>query len=171
MIADAVFSRVTGEKGFFDSPRRLRRRERPEGEAAQAAGRDGHGRRQRQIPQRRRGARRHPALFAFRAAGRLYVVRRRRSEGDAAQSRNRAARGGRQFSRHDLRAPLFAGRPRDRDVALGRREHQPLHDGPALARRPPASPNARRSTPRRPTRPTARRSSSNPIAAARSRST
>ena len=57
-----------------------------------------------------------------------------RSQGDAAQSRDRTARVGRQFSRHDLRAALFAGRTGDRDVALRRRKHQSLLDGPALAR-------------------------------------
>ena len=97
-------------EGIFRFPDRLRRRDRPEGEAAQAARGHGHGRRERQISRRRQRACRHPALLAFRPASRLHVVRRRRPQGDAAQSRDRTARVGRQFSRHDLRAALLAGR-------------------------------------------------------------
>ena len=171
LIADAVFTRVTGRKGIFRFPRRLRRRDRPEREASQAAGDHGYGRRQREVSRRQRRARRHAAIFAVRPAGRLYVVRRRRPQSDAAQSRERAARVGRQFSRHDFRAPLFARRTANRDVALGRREHQSLHHGLAHARHHPSHGRIRRSTLPRPIRPTARRSRSNPTAADRSRST
>ncbi len=98
-------------EGLLRFARRLRRRERPEGEAPQAPRRDGHGRGEcEDARRRRRGSRRHAAVLAVRPAGRLHVVRRRRPQGHAAQSRDRAAGGGRQLPRHDVRAALFAGR-------------------------------------------------------------
>ena len=138
MIADAVFTRVTGEKGFFDSrvvfvdetgPKEKRRK--------RLAIMDMDGANVKSARRRRR-ARRHAAVFAVRPAGRLHVVRRRRSKGDAARSREHAARVGGQFSRHDFRAPLLARRTANRDVALGRREHQSLHHGLALPRHHPS---------------------------------
>ena len=61
-------------KGLLRFARRLRRRDRLEGEAPQAPGGDGHGRRQRQIPHQRRHAGGDAALLALGAAGRLHVV-------------------------------------------------------------------------------------------------
>ena len=110
MIADAVFARVTGEKGFFDSrvvfvdetgPKDKRRK--------RLAVMDMDGANVKTIGGGRR-TRRHAALLAVRPAGGLHVVRLGRPEGHAPQSRNRTARGGRQLPRHDLRAALFAGR-------------------------------------------------------------
>ncbi len=99
MIADSVFSRITGEKGFFDSrvvfvdesgPKEKRRK--------RLAVMDMDGGNVKYLGSGD-DARRHAALLALGAAGRLHVVRRGRPQGDAAQSRNRPARGGRQLSR------------------------------------------------------------------------
>ena len=158
-------------EGLLRFARRVRRRERPEGEAPQAARGDGHGRRQREVSRQRRHARRHAALLALGAAGRLHVVRRGRPQGDAPQSRDRPARGGRQFSRHDVCAALLARRAGDRDVADRRREHQPLHDGPALACDDAAHRHVRHRHVALVLVRTDRRSCSNPTGAERSRST
>ena len=56
-----------------------------------------------------------------------------RSEGLSAQYRDRPARGRRQFSRHDLRPALLAGRQEDRHVARRRRRDQSVRDGHRLA--------------------------------------
>ena len=56
-----------------------------------------------------------------------------------------------------VRAALLARRPAHRHEPAAGRQFQPVRDGPALASRPRASPTRRRSTPRRPIRPTARR--------------
>ena len=70
-----------------------------------------------------------------------------------------------------LQPALLARRPaRDHEPAAGR-QFQSVRDGPALEGDDAADRHRRRSTPRRPIRPTARTSVSNPTAAASSRST
>ena len=110
MIADAVFSRVTGEKGFFDSrivfvdetgpkEKRHKRLAVMDMDGANVKYFDGNG----------RHASRHAALLPVRPADRLHVVPATADpKRHAAQSRHRAAGGGGRFSRHDLRAAVFA---------------------------------------------------------------
>ena len=132
LIGDAVFTRITGEKGFFDSPRRVRRRERLRRRSAASASRimDMDG-----------------ANVKYLTRGDKLVVTPRFSpsaqqiaymsfgEADPKVSllnlETGQRRGGRQLSRHDLLAALFAGRPEHRDVAVGGRHVQSLHDGSA----------------------------------------
>ena len=157
-------------EGLFRHARRLRRRERAQGAAPQAARHHGSGRRQCALSDARRRTRRHAALLALLAGRHLYVLRRRRSEGAAAQHRERPARGGRQFSGHDLLAALLAGRAEDRDVAVAGRRDQSLRHGPALAHDDAAHRHQRHRHLALLFAERRRRSCSNPIAAARSRS-
>ena len=110
LIADAVFSRVTGEKGFFDSRvvfvdetgSKEKRRKR-------LALMDMDGANVKYLTTGDKLVV-TPRFSPSAAAGRLHVVRRRRSEGDAARSRERPAPAGRRFRRHDLLAALLARR-------------------------------------------------------------
>ena len=122
IISDAIYERLTGEKGYFDTPHRVRRRDRAEGAPRQAARDHGSGRRQRALSDARRGPRADAALLAVDAGNHLHVLRAGRSARLPAQHRDRPARDRRQFPRHDLRAALLAGRPaRDHEPAAGRR--------------------------------------------------
>ncbi len=55
IISDAIYERLTGEKGYFDTPRRIHRRDRAEGPARQASRHHGSGRRRRALSHARRG--------------------------------------------------------------------------------------------------------------------
>ena len=119
-------------EGLFRQPRRVRRRDRPEGAPHQAARHHGSGRRQRALPHARRRPRADAALLAVDAGDHLHVLRPGRAAGLSAQHRDRPARDRRQFPRHDVRAALLARRPaRDHEPAAGR-QLQPLRHGSAL---------------------------------------
>ena len=120
IISDAIYERLTGEKGYFDSRVVFIDETGPEGAPHQAARHHGSGRRQRALSHARRRSRADAALLAVDPGDHLYVLRPGRSARLSAQHRDRPARDRRQFSRHELRAALFAGRTaRDHEPAGG----------------------------------------------------
>ncbi len=166
IISDAIYERLTGEKGYFDS---------------RVVFVDETGPKERRI-KRLAIMDQDGANVRYLTRGDELVLTPRFSpstqeitymaygQGDPrvypAQHRDRPARDRRQLSRHELRAALLAGRPARHHEPAGGRQRQPLRHGPALQGDDAADQHARRSTPRRPIRPTARRSASNPTAAA-----
>jgi len=118
MIADAVFSRVTGEERVFSirgsssSTRRVRSKKRHKRLAVM----DMDGANVKYLD----GGKElvvTPRFLAFRPAGRLYVVWRRRSQGDPAQSRYRTTRSPWAIFPGMTFAPRFLSR-RSRDRAV-----------------------------------------------------
>jgi TolB protein len=108
-VADAVYSRITGEGGYFDS-RVVFVAESGRRTPPQAAGDHGLRRRERAVPHRqlhRAGA----ALLAHRRPGALHQLRDRLPAGLRSRCRQRHAPGaGRSTRHHDLRAALLARR-------------------------------------------------------------
>ena len=111
IISDAIFTRITGEKGFFDTrvvfidetgPKERRRK--------RLAIMDQDGQ-QCALSNTRRRIGGDAALLTVNAGRDLHVLRSGRSERLPAQHRDRPARSRRQFSRHDLCAALLARRP------------------------------------------------------------
>ena len=132
IISDAIYERLTGEKGYFDSrivfvdetgpkDRRVKR--------LAIMDQDGAG-----VRYLTRGDDLvlTPRFQPVDARNYLYVVRAGRPARLSAEHRDRTARDRRQFSRHDLRSALFARRPaRHHEPAAGR-QRQPVRDGSAL---------------------------------------
>ena len=79
IIADAIYERLTGEKGYFDTRIVFVSEVRPEGQAHQKACHHGSGRRGRAHVDQRQGPCADAALFAEQAGSHLYVVRRRQA--------------------------------------------------------------------------------------------
>ena len=157
IISDAIYEQLTGNGGYFDSRIVFVDETGPAERAHQAARHHGSGRRQRALSDARRRTRAHAAVFALDPGDHLYGLRPGRSPRLSLQYRYRAARSRRQFSRHELFAAVLAGRPERHHESAGGRELQHLRHGFALEGDDPADQHARRSTPRRPIRPTARR--------------
>ena len=132
IISDAIYERLTGEKGYFDSrivfvdetgpkERRVKRLAIMDQDGANV-----------RYPDARRRSGADAALHAVDAGNHLHVLRAGRAARLSAQHRDRPARGRRQFPRHDLRAALLARRPaRDHEPAAGQ-QLQSLRDGSAL---------------------------------------
>ena len=121
IISDAIYERLTGEKGYFDSrivfidetgpkDRRVKR--------LAIMDQDGAG-----VRYLTRGDDLvlTPRFNPVDAGNHLHVLWAGRAARLSAQHRDRPARDRRQFSRHDLRAAVLAGRPaRDHEPAAGR---------------------------------------------------
>ncbi len=159
------------QRRLFRQPRRVRRRNRAGDAAHQAARHHGSGRRQCALSHARRRTRAHAAVLAFDAGDHLHGLRPGRSARLSLQYRDRPARNRRQFSRHELLAAVFAGRPARHHEFAGRRELQHLRHGFALEGDDAADRHPGDRHLARPIRPTVRRFASNPIAAASRRST
>ena len=170
IISDAIYQRLTGDTGYFDSRVVFVDESGPkEQRVKRLAIMDQDGANVRILT---RGSdlvltpRFSPSTqeitymsFVNSAAARL-----------SAQHRDQPARGRRRFPEHELRAALLARRPaRDHEPAGGQ-QLEPVRARSALQAEDPADRPAPRSTPRRPIRRTARASASKAIAAARSRS-
>ena len=168
IISDAIFTRITGEKGFFDTrvvfidetgPKERRRK--------RLAIMDQDGQNVRYLTRGDESGG-DAALLTVIAGRDLHVLRSGRSARLPAQHRERPARSRRQFSRHDV-SPRFSpdGQRIVMSLTQGTSSNLYVMDLARATRR--GSPTRRPSTPRRPTRRMARASCSNPIAAARSR--
>ncbi len=72
-IADSIYQRLTGEKGYFNTPHRVRRRNRPQDRAHQAPGDHGSGWRQRALPHARQRHRADAAVQSVGAGDHLHV--------------------------------------------------------------------------------------------------
>ncbi len=106
IIADAIYKRITGEEGYFDT-RVVFVSETGPKQAAQAPARDhGPGRLQRPHADQRQRHRADAALLAEPSGNHLHVLRKPAAAGLPAAARNRTARSGRQLPRHDLLAAL-----------------------------------------------------------------
>ena len=119
-------------EGLFRQPRRVRRRDRVQGAPRQAAGADGSGRRQCQIPDQGRRSGADAAVLAVDPGNHLYGIRPGRSARLSVQHRDRAARDRRQFPRHVVLAAVLAGRPAHHHEPAAGRQLEPVRDGPAL---------------------------------------
>ena len=75
IISDAIYRAPDRREGLFRQPRRVRRRDRPEGPPRQAARDHGPGRRQRALSHARRRSRADAALLAVDAGDHLHVLR------------------------------------------------------------------------------------------------
>ena len=172
IIADAIYERLTGEKGYFDTRIVFVDEIGRQGPAQEAAGDHGPGRCRPALSVRRIVDRAHAPVLAEPAGNHLHVLRERAAAGLPAADRDRPARAGRQLPRHDVRTAVLARRPAgDHEPAARRRQFQHLRHGPEEPDDHPAHQLATRSTPRLPTRRTAARSCSPPTAAAAPRST
>ena len=135
IIADAIYERLTGEKGYFDTRIVFVDETGPkEQRVKRLAIMDQDGANVRYLT---RGD--DLVLTPRFSPSTQEITYMSYGQGDprvlSAQHRNRPARDRRQFSRHDLRAALLAGRPaRHHEPAAGR-QLQHLRDGFALARR------------------------------------
>ena len=134
MIADAVFSRVTGEKGFFDSrvvfvdetgPKEKRRKRLAVMDMDGANVKYLDGGEELVVTPRFSPSAQQVAYMSF-GAGDPKVTLLNLETGQRESVGN--------FPGMTFAPRFLAGRTGDRDVALGRREHQSLLDGPALAR-------------------------------------
>ena len=132
IISDAIYERLTGEKGYFDSrvvfvdetgpaERRIKR----------LAIMDQDGANVRYLTRGdelvltpRFSPSTQEITYMAYGAGRPARL--------SAQYRNRPARDRRQLSGHELRAALLAGRPARGDESAGGQQRQHLRDGPAL---------------------------------------
>ena len=132
IISDAIYERITGEKGLFRQPHRVRRRIRPEGAPHQAARADGSGRRQCALSHARRRSRAHAALLVGRRHHHLHVLWPGRSQSLSHEHRDRTARDRQQLSRHELQPALLARRPARDLQPAARRQFQSVRDGLAL---------------------------------------
>ena len=131
IIADSIYERLTGEKGYFDS--RVAFVDETGGKAQRVkrlAIMDQDGANVR-YADRRRGPGRHAALLAVAAGARLRDARRRRLARLSAQHRDGPARADRQFSQHGLQPALLARRAAGGAVAAAGRQRQHLQDGSA----------------------------------------
>ena len=97
LVADAIYERLTGERGYFDFPHCLRGRDRPQGPAHQAACHYGSGWSQCALPDHRRRPCADTAIQPVEPGDHLYVLRRANAEGSPAQHRDRAAGTGRRI--------------------------------------------------------------------------
>ena len=112
IIADAIYERLTGEEGYFDTRIVYRRRDRAEGQARQAPRDHGPGRRQSRYLTDGRRSRADAALLADGAGDHLHVLSGTTEPRVYLLNIETGQReAGRQFPRHDLRAALLAGRP------------------------------------------------------------
>ena len=172
IIADAIYERLTGEKGYFDTRVVFIDESGPKNQRKKRLAimdQDGAGVRYLSDGSVDRA---DAALLADPAGNHLHVLRERPAAGLSAADRDRPARTRRQFPRHDLCAALLAGRPEgDHEPAARRRQFQHLRDGSAKPHDDAADQLQLRSTPRPPIRRTAARSCSPPTAAASRRST
>ena len=81
IISDAIYERLTGEKGYFDSRVVFVDESGPKEQPRQAARHHGSGRRQRALPHPRRRSRADAALLAVDAGNHLHVLRAAASRG------------------------------------------------------------------------------------------
>ncbi len=109
IIADAIYKRITGEEGYFDT-RVVYVAESGPAKKRQAARHHGSGWRQSPLSHQRRRVCSDPALFAHRAGDYLSGLHRFRRARLHLQYRNGTPGDAGQFSQHDLRAALLAGR-------------------------------------------------------------
>ena len=109
IISDAIYQRLTGETGYFDSRVVFVDESGPKEQPGQAARHHGSGRRQRAHPHPRQRSRADAAVLAVDARNHLHVVRQQPAAGLSAQHRDQPARGGRRFPQHD--ASRRASRP------------------------------------------------------------
>ena len=101
IISDAIYERLTGEKGYFDTRIVFVDETGPKDRRVKRLDHHGPGRRQCALSHARRRTRADAALLAFDAGDHLYGVRPGRSARLSAQHRNQPARDRRQFPRHD----------------------------------------------------------------------
>ena len=102
MVSDAIYERITGEKGYFDTRIVFISESRPGHQARQAAGDHGRGWRQSHLPDPRRLHGADAALQSHRPDDRLYVLYRQQAARVPVRYRDRQAGGAGQFSQHDL---------------------------------------------------------------------
>jgi len=108
IIADEIYKRITGEDGYFDTRIVYIAEVRAGRQAGQTAGDHGPGRRQPSVPDRWQVAGLDAAVFAVGARNHLPVLQRQEPTHLPVQHRYRPAGVDRRFSRHDLRAAVFA---------------------------------------------------------------
>ena len=173
IIADAIYKRVTGEEGYFDTRIAYVAESGPgNARVKRIAIMDQDGANNRYITDGRTIAitpRFSPTLQEI-----VYMAYARGSQPAArlpAERRHRPPRASGQLPRHELRAALLARRHQGGDEHLGERPAATSTRWTCAAARCAGSPTRRPSTPRRATPTTARRSSSTPTAAAASSST
>ena len=170
LIADAIYQRLTGERGYFDSRVAFVEETGPKDK-----------RNKRLAIMDQDGQNLH-----YLTAGDTLVLTPRfspnnreitytayeggRPDGAAARSGERAAGARRQFPGHDLRAALFAERPRHHHEPAAGGRLEPVRDGPAKPADAPADQRSGHRHRPRAIRPMAARSCSNRIAAAGSSS-
>jgi hypothetical protein len=128
IIADSIYERITGEKGYFDA-HRVRRRIRAEGQTGEAPRHHGSGRLQRQVADHRAEPGADAAVQSLDPGDHLYILRGRDAEGLSAEYRDRAEGDRGQLPRHDLRAAVFAGRPAHRHESGAGRQFQLVRHG------------------------------------------
>ncbi len=120
IIADAIYKRLTGEDGYFDTRIVYIAESGPPNRAHQAARDHGPGRRQPPVPDRRRHLVLTPRFSPIGAGNHLSVLRQRHAARLSLQHRHRTAGGARRFPGHDLRAALLARRQQGDHVAWRR---------------------------------------------------
>ncbi len=133
IIADAIYQRLTGEKGYFDTRVVFVAESGPkDNRVKRLAIMDQDGANVRYLTDGKDLVL-TPRLQSERAGNHLHVVSRHGAAARLpAQHRDRAARTGRRFPRHDLRTALLARRAEgDHEPAAGQ-QRQHLRDGPAL---------------------------------------
>ena len=170
LISDAIYKAITGVDGYFDT--RIVFVDESGRRTSGSSGSPSWTRTASTPPaHRRQGSRADAALLAEFAGDHLHVLRRRQPRASISTiSRRRQREIVGEFPQYDF-APRFS--PDGQRVIMSLqsgRQLQHLHARSALAADRGSSPIRRRSIPRPPSRPTAARSSSSPIAAARSRS-
>ena len=137
IIADQVYERLTGEKGYFDTRVVFVDETGPKDRARQASRDHGPGRPERAPPEQGRRARADAALQPDQPGDHLHVVHGRSAARVPHEPRDGPARDRRRFPRHDVRAALLTRRPARRHEPAGGRQLEHLRDGSQIASEAP----------------------------------
>ena len=136
IVADAIYKRITGEEGYFDTRIVYIAETGPATNAHQAPRDHGSGRRKQphSVGWPRDGS--DAALLADHAANHLHGLLQQQAARLSVQYRHRAAASAGRFRSYDLCAALFARRQPRGFQPFGKRRFQHLHDGSAFAPHP-----------------------------------